>query len=256
MADEKNKSIKDRMKGSFDSLKSTVKDVKMPEIKLPDIKVPEIKKPDLNLQQAKDLFKKKDPIDTTSEDSALSISSISTRSALKIIYYLIAADGCISAEEEEKYDLLGKEVTPDFPDIKDMVISECQKQLNKVIDPEDYYDVLQEGVEDALITSVKTEDTFITPKLLVWDLLTIAYSDGAYDEKERKLIKYIVRKLNIDKAIFLEMESTIQTMIDLEKEEQWIKTTDRPYLTIEAMVNEIEDRKHVIFESVKDLIAL
>jgi len=34
------------------------------------------------------------------------------------------------------------------------------------------------------------------------------------------------------------------------------QTTDRPYLTIEAMVNEIADRKNVIFESVKDLITL
>ena len=52
------------------------------------------------------------------------------------------------------------------------------------------------------------------------------------------------------------MESSIQTLMDLEKEQQWIKTTERPYLTIEAMVNEVEDRKHVIFDSVKALIAL
>jgi len=52
------------------------------------------------------------------------------------------------------------------------------------------------------------------------------------------------------------MESSIMTMMDLEKELNWIKTTDRPYLTIEAMVNEIQDRKNVIFESIKDLIML
>ena len=44
--------------------------------------------------------------------------------------------------------------------------------------------------------------------------------------------------------------------MDLEKELAWIKTTNKPYLTIEAMVNEIADRKSVIFESVKDLITL
>ena len=248
---EEKKSLKDRMKGSFDSVKSNVKNAK-----LPDIKIPEIKKPNVNLSQAKDLFKKKDSTETDQEDSALVISSISTRNALKIIYYLIAADGHFAAEEEEKFDLLGKEITPDYPNIKDRIISESQSQLDKVIDPEDFYDVLQDGVEDALLSSVRTEDTFITPKLLVWDLLTMAYSDGVYDEKERKLIKYIVRKLDIDKAVFLEMESTIQTLLDLEKEQQWIKTTDRPYLTIEGMVNEIEDRKHVIFDSAKDLITL
>ena len=45
-------------------------------------------------------------------------------------------------------------------------------------------------------------------------------------------------------------------MMDIEKELTWIKTTDRPYLTIEARVNELTKRKTVIFDSVKDLITL
>lgn len=86
--------------------------------------------------------------------------------------------------------------------------------------------------------------------------MTIAYSDESYDETERKLLKYIVRKLQIDKAVFLEMESSILTILDIEKEIAWIKTTDRPYLTIEARVNELAKRQAVIFDSVKDLITL
>ena len=90
----------------------------------------------------------------------------------------------------------------------------------------------------------------------MWDLLTIAYSDESYDERERKLLKYIVRKLGVDKAVFLEMESSMLTILDIEKEIAWIKTTDQPYLTIEARINELTKRKSVIFESVKDLITL
>ena len=190
------------------------------------------------------------------EDTSLSITAISTRNAIKIIYYLMAVDGQIFHEEEAKFDLIGKELDPNYSTNKEQIMKECQFQLDKVIDPEDYYDTLQDGVEEALMSSKITEDTFITPKLLVWDLLTIAYSDESYDEKERKLIKYIVRKLNIDKTIFLEMESSILTLIDIEKEIAWIKTTNKPYLTIEAMVNELADRKNVIFESIKDLISL
>ena len=115
---------------------------------------------------------------------------------------------------------------------------------------------MQDGVEEALLSSSETADTFITPKLLLWNLLSIAYSDESYDEVERKLIKYIVRKLGIDKAVFLEMESSMLTMLDIEKEIAWIKTTDRPYLTIEARINELTRRKTVIFDSVKDLITL
>lgn len=245
------KGIKDSFQGAADTLKAKAK-----EIELPDLK----KAGEDAVGQVKNAFKKKEKVAANqsiiSDEGVLNITSISTKNALKIIYYLMAADGEIFHSEEEKFNSIGKELDPDFAVLKDKVTSECQASLDKVIDPEDYYDALQDGIEAALLSSKKTEDTFITPKLLIWDLLTVAYSDENYNDVERKLIKFIVRKLNIDKAVFLEMESSILTLMDMEKELAWIKTTDKPYLTIEAMVNEIADRKNVIFESIKDLIAI
>ncbi len=252
---EKGKGILNTLHGAVDSVKESVKEtvqnVKLPEFKAPELKVPE---------QVKDLFKKKprkeEQGDRDEQEEPLEIKTISTRNAIKIIYYLMAADGEIFHNEEEKFDAIGMELDPGFAEHKEKIVRECKAQMDKVIDPEDYYDVLQDGAELALLSSTPTADTFITPKLLVWDLLTVAYSDESYDETERRFLKHIVRKLDIDKAVFLEMESSIQTLMDLEKELAWIKTTDRPYLTIEAMVNEIAERKTVIFDSVKDLIAL
>ena len=189
-------------------------------------------------------------------DAAPEIQHIATQNALQIIYYLMAADGTVFHSEEEKFDAIGAELDPDFSENKPAIIKACQTQLDQAIDPEDYYNVLQDGVEKALLPSDESADAVITPKLLVWDLLTIAYSDESYDEIERKLLKYIVRKLHIDKAVFLEMENSMLTILDIEKEIAWIKTTDRPYLTIEARVNELTKRKTVVFDSVKDLIAL
>ena len=219
-------------------------------MKLPDVKAVVSDVTDSIKKKGKDSAKSK------SDSETLEIKIISTRSALKIIYYLMAVDGELFHSEEEKFDSIGRELDPDFAEHKEQIIAECQTQLDKVIEPEDFYDVLQDGVEDALLASRQTADSIITPKLLVWNLLTLAYSDEQYDEAERKLIKYIVRKTNIDKAVFLEMESSILTLMDIEKELAWVKTTDRPYLVIEGMVNELADRKNVIFESVKDLITL
>lgn len=184
------------------------------------------------------------------------VTCLSSHDALKIIYYVMASDQKIDKEEEEKFNEIGNALDPDFAENRENIIDECKKQLSKVIDDADYYDVIQDGVEDALIASMNVIGTPITPKLLLWDLLTIAYSDNRYDEVERKLLKYIVRKCDVDKAVFTEMESSLLTLMDIEKEISWIKTTDRPYLQIEAIVNELADRKNVIFESVKDLIAL
>ena len=246
------KGLKDKLQGAVDSAKAAAKEVKTPEVKVttPDVKA--------KVADIRESLKKKEKSPSKSKDDSevLEIKAISTRSALKIIYYLMAVDGEIFHSEEEKFDSIGKELDPGFAQNKDQIVKECQAQLDKVIEAEDFYDVLQDGVEDALLMSRQTADSFITPKLLVWDLLTVAYSDESYDESERKLIKYIVRKTNIDKAVFLEMESSLLTLMDIEKELAWIKTTNRPYLVIEAMVNELADRKNVIFESVKDLISL
>lgn len=249
------KKTRDSLQGAVDSVKTAAKDVKLPEVKTPDIKAPDMKAVQDKMQQVKDVFKKKEKTDLE-DTGVLEIKTVSVHNAIKIAYYLMAADGQIFHSEEEKFDAIGTELDPEFSNHKEQILKECREQLDKVIDPEDYYDALQDGIEDALLSSRTTADSFITPKLLVWNLLTIAYSDENYDETERRLLKYIVRKLNIDKAVFLELENSILTLLDLEKELQWIKTTDRPYLTIEAMVNEIADRKNVIFESVKELIAL
>ena len=222
------------VKGSAKKAVDDVKDIKLPEVKLPDVK---------------EVFKKKE------EEVFLdSTQAISTKNALMVIYYLMAADGEVFHSEEEKFDVLGKDLDPDFDKNKVQIIEDCRKYIE--VEKADYFDTLLDGVEKALASSVRSVDSFITPKLLVWDLLTVAYSDENYDVREKDLIRNVVRRLGIDKAVFEELESSIRTLIDLEKEKQWIKTTDRPYLTIEAMVNEIEDRKQVIFESVKELIQL
>lgn len=184
------------------------------------------------------------------------VTRVCVDAALKVIYLLMSADGKILHGEEEKFDEIGKELDPDFETSKAQIIQECKAALDKMIDPEDYFDALCYGADKALEAIPTPEKQTISARHLVWNLLSVAYSDESYDDAERRLIKHIVRKLDVDKAVFLEMESSILTLMDIERELTWIKTTDRPYLTIESMVNELMNRKKVIFESVVDLISL
>ncbi len=255
---EKLQSAADAAKTAAKDAKAAVKDVKLPDVdgvkaKVKDVKLPDLESVKAKVENVKDSFQKKSQ--EKGEDTG-AVTVLSTHSALKIVYYLMAADGEILASEEEKFDSVGKELDPGFAEHKAQIVQECRAQMDKAMDSSDHYDVLQDGVEEALRSSRQTADSLITPKLLVWDLLTIAYSDGEYDDSERRLIKYVVRKTDIDKAVFLELESSILTLMDIERELAWIKTTNKPYLTIEAMVNELADRRNVIFESVKDLILL
>ena len=254
MANEgKGKGLFGSLQGIVDSAKTAVQDMKLPEINIPD-KLPEIKIPEVNISK---IFQgKENSSEVPVLQRQIEISSISIPSALQIIYFMMHADGAISNDEEEKFDAIGKELDPIFLSIKEKIVSSCAQHLGNLINPEDYYDAVQDGVKEAIDAGANQKGTAITPKLLVWDLMTIAYSDGGYDENERRLLKYIVRKLHVDKAVFLEMESSLLTIHDLENEMAWIKNSGRPFLTVSAIVNEITARKDAVFQSVKDLIAL
>lgn len=211
---------------------------------------------EIDKDKVKEIFKKKETKPKKTPLLPVDAQKIPLYSALKIIYYLMSVDGSVSQEEKDKFDVLGNDFVNDFTGLKEILVEECKVGLVNTIDAEDYYDVVQEAVKDLLLTPIKSDDVCVSSKFVLWNLLAFAYSDENYDEAERRLIKYFVRKLNIDKAIFLELESSLVTLMDLEKELAWIKTTDKPYLTIEAMVKELENRKRVIFESIKDIITL
>ncbi|MBR3043436.1 MAG: TerB family tellurite resistance protein [Oscillospiraceae bacterium] len=184
------------------------------------------------------------------------VTAVSTRCALSLFYYLMWADGQTTEDEFAKFDELGNELDPSFRINRTGIVKTCYTQVKTITDPAKSYEVLVDGIRKALQSSNPTQDAFITPKHLLWNLLTFAYSDGECAEIEKRLIQAIVEELQIDKAVFLELESSLLTMLDLEKELSWIKTTDRPYLVIEAMVNEIADRKDAVMQGVKSLISM
>ena len=59
---------------------------------------------------------------------ATGVTAIAPQSAVKIFYYLMAIDRKITQEEEEKFDLIGKEIDPDFEAHKEALVKECACQ--------------------------------------------------------------------------------------------------------------------------------
>lgn len=186
---------------------------------------------------------------------------LKAKDATKIFYYLMAADGNVSIAELDKFAEIGKEIDPNyFLNYKNDVIDECKRQLENVIDPEDYYDVVKEGItevlseDDPFSINFRIGTRYVESPTLIWNLLIIAFSDGEYSQNERYLIKYIVRKLKIDKTFFLELENSIKTIEKINTEIKWIKNTNNSSQIIEDTIDELDERKYIIFQSVKLLI--
>lgn len=186
---------------------------------------------------------------------------VDAKGAIKIFYYLMSVDGKVNEDEVKKFEEIGNQVDQSFFDeYKNGLIQECQEQIDKALDPEDYYDAIQEGIDNEikevydLDFSLSPGYTNVSDRWLIWNMITIAYSDGEYSEVERKLIKFVVRKMDMEKACFVEMEQLMKAAIAVEKELEWIKSTNKTYAEINEIVSELDIRKQTILDSVKFLI--
>lgn len=177
------------------------------------------------------------------------------RAAIKSFYYLMAVDGAVTADEIECFDSIGAELDPEaFATYRDDLIAECELQLKNIIDEEDYYEVVLEGVDKALAAQIDDPANGITVRLLVWDMLVIAFSNAEYSSYERKLVKHIVRVMDMDRSVFLEMEQIIKTNAAVENELSWINRSNRPYSEIRPIVDELERRQKVVLTCARQLI--
>ncbi|MBD5156578.1 MAG: hypothetical protein HDT13_02945 [Butyrivibrio sp.] len=177
------------------------------------------------------------------------------KSAIKTFYYLIAADGEISPIELQKFDEIAMQIDEEnFKEYRNALIEECDSHIGTVIDAEDYYDVIQEGIYKAIQESSDDRQQSVPTRLVVWNMLAISYADSNYSEIERRLIRHIVRLTNLNNSVFLEMESMIRTAKAVESELEWLNASERPYSEIRPLVDEIAKRRLNIQKSAKALI--
>ena len=101
------------------------------------------------------------------------IRTISVRSSMKIIYYLMAADGRIFHNEQEKYEEIGRGLDPGFDAVRDEIIASCDPEPDSSLEPEAYMHSLMDGIRAAVLEGINQENASIAPKVLVWDLLII-----------------------------------------------------------------------------------
>ena len=177
------------------------------------------------------------------------------KATIKAFYYLMAVDDSVTADEIACFDEIGNELdSVEFPKYRDEVIGECEQQIETTIDAEDHYEVVLEGVDKALSAQTEDVENGVTVRLMVWNMLVIAFSNKTYSSFERRLIKHIVRVLDMDRSVFLEMEQIIKTHADITSELEWIGQSNRPYSEIRPLVDELERRQKTVINCAKQLI--
>ena len=150
---------------------------------------------------------------------------ITVDGAVKLMCMVMAADGDIADGELDQIREIGGELDPTFGAQQTDAVAESTALVKK-LDAENYREDLNDLVRDVIRES--------------WNV------PGA--------IRYIARHLEVDKSIVPEMENASRTLMSIENEIAWLKTTDRPFGTVEPVMNELSDRKAAIMQGVRDLI--
>lgn len=177
------------------------------------------------------------------------------KGVLGAFYYLMAADGDISTHEIEKLNEIRNELAlDDYEDFKEALTSEYEKRKSTAFDDDDHFDLVLEGIDAALSQEQEETEAGITPRLLIWNMLVMACSDGVYHDKERRIIKHIVRTTSVEKSVFLEMEQLVQTGVAVAKEISWLSASSKPYNEVQPMIAELENRQKVILDEAKALL--
>jgi len=193
-------------------------------------------------------------VSSAMQENEVEKKTVSFMDAFRIIYCLMAVDGCILRDEEEKLNAIGKELDSNFVSYQTAIgdtVSAIQGILQE--EGEDLYDAIHDYVGEILLKAQGYREG-LRARILIWDLLTVAYSEENYSAMERRLIRYIAKNLGVDKAVCLEMDQTIQTLMAIEKEETWLKNSDRTFRVIEARINELADRKDAIMTGITALL--
>lgn len=176
------------------------------------------------------------------------------KNALSVFYYLIAVDGYVTDSEIETYTSVCRELDPFFDQYSNEISALYCEHIQTMIEDEDFYDVIIEGVDKLLANSCDDGVDGISSRLLLWNLLVVAFADGDYTSLKRRFIKHIVRTKNIGKEVFLEMEQLMKANVAVTKEIETMERSEKPYNEIRPIIDELEGRRMIIINSAKALI--
>ena len=183
-------------------------------------------------------------------------SVIPIRDSLRLLYCMIIVDGVVSDEETARFCEIGQELDPEFSSYQETIIEEGTLLMkSSFADNDEYYDNVHDLASEILKSADTLKENGVRGKLLLWDLLTVAYSEGEFSLNEKRLLRLITKRFGVDSSVLLEMEHTLRTLMAIENEENWLRNSDRSYAVVEERMNELEDRKNTIMQGVKALIA-
>lgn len=195
---------------------------------------------------------------------------------LRIAYLTICSDGKMTIDEIEKFEGIAKEVfSVTKTEIKD-IKKGCDEILGEAEDETEVIDIIIEEISKSLeslhkkakpnlgyirffgtnIQLGKYETTEESLNYFLFLIISLSMADGEYSTEEKRIIRLIARKIEIDKSLVKEMEDTVTTLYQIEKQRDYLNSRISSETENIALYEENKRCQESILESIPALISI
>lgn len=168
---------------------------------------------------------------------------------LKIYYYFMMADGKCTSEELNKFELICKEMGVQQDDML-RIARECELAVDisgkngsarvkaviqALLEDDGSPFEKEDNSKRCHLTRNKQRQIYV-----IWNLINLGYADQEYSSEEKSIVEFLVDFWEIDDKLLAEMFDVAETLLELIKQREWIKTTSKPYDLIHKIVEETD----------------
>ena len=85
---------------------------------------------------------------------------------------------------------------------------------------------------------------------MIWNLVNIGYADSVYSPAEKKIVNYLVEKLEVKPEVYKEFIDIADTMLALNKQRQWIQMAYTQENVIVKKENQIDQEMKLLADQI------
>lgn len=74
----------------------------------------------------------------------------------------------------------------------------------------------------------------------IWTLINLGYADSDYSEAEKKIVKYLTEKWEVDPVLVAELDDTADALLALSRQKEWIQTTSKSRSDKNKFIEELD----------------
>ena len=175
----------------------------------------------------------------------------SLRKMVELLWCMAFADEVVTDAERETLNELSGGIDAHYEDYRTEIEDEFSLKLTENSKEFGHLAAVKIEAKD-IIESLELTPT--EAKLLCWNLLALASSDGI-DDNELDLIRFIGERSDLEASIVEELRNYSDAIVETANAREQLKQSTKSYSEIEPLISELASREQTLIEAAQSLIA-